>query len=273
MVIPILYNEFKGGDYMSDIFRFTLDADISKADSSGGDRFIRGYASTSDEDRQGESLIQKGLDISDFVNHGYFNYDHDNTVILGYPLPTCRVDDNGFWVEGSLLKGIPEADRIWNLAVALQKSKAPRKVGFSVEGKVLKRDGGRIVKAKIYNVAITTNPVNTSCTWEAIVKSFNGQDMVDFDTVSKALEAGHEINPQDMEGGEVFCTESLGNDLVNLSYVIGDETKKKILKQKLLTKKSLTSRELTLYLQLTEGWSRTYTENFINQNKLIGGVQ
>lgn len=249
---------------MEDKFKFTLDADINKSDSQDeGRRFIRGYASTADSDRQGEALVQKGLDIGDFVNHGYFNYDHDNSIILGYPLPTCRVDDRGLWVEGELLKGIPQADRIWELAKALKKSNAPRKIGFSVEGKVLERTGNKVTKARIYNVAITTNPVNTNCTWDAVVKSFNAPN------VTKSLNAGYEMVPEDMEGGSVFRKESIESDLKNLSYVIGDEEKKKLLKEKMSAKKSLTASELTLYLQLTKGWSVNEIQEFIAKNKLL----
>lgn len=244
-----------------DTFRFHLDADVYKSDNSAEEkRIIRGYASNNHSDRQNESLVQKGLDIEDFVNHGYFNYDHDNSIILGYPYPTCKVDDNGFWVEGELLKGIPVADRIWELAKALKKSDAPRKIGFSVEGKVLSREGNKICKAKIYNVAITTNPVNPTCTWDAVVKSFNT------DMLGKSLSAGYETNPLDMEGGSVFREESLEDDLKNLSYVIDDEEKKKLLKDK-IAKKSLTQRELTVYLQLVKGWSFDKAQDFIKSLK------
>ncbi|MMZ43517.1 hypothetical protein D1872_50690 [compost metagenome] len=249
---------------MEDLFKFRVDADISKSEDADERRMIRGYASTEVADRQGETLVQKGLDISDFVNHGWFNYDHDNSIILGYPLPTCRVEEAGFWVEGELLKGVPVADRIWDLAIALKKSRAPRKVGFSVEGKVLERDGDRIVKAKIYNVAITVNPVNTTCSWEAVVKSFAGQHS--FSSINKALEAGYETNPLEKEGGEVLISESLDKDLHNLSYVIGNEANKKILKQKLSTKKSLTTSETALYLHLTQGWSHEQCMDFINNH-------
>ncbi|MNI37448.1 hypothetical protein D3C73_915370 [compost metagenome] len=166
------------------------------------------------------------------------------------------------WVEGELLKGIQEADRMWDLALALKKSNAPRRVGFSVEGKVLERDGSRILKAKIYNVAVTANPVNTTCSWEAVVKSFRYDD----DTVGKSLAAGHEVNPMEMEGGEVFRKESLEKDLHNLSYVIGDEEKQKFLKQKLSTKKSMRSGELALYLHLTKGWSHSQCMDFIDKH-------
>jgi hypothetical protein len=246
---------------MENSFRFFLGADISKSDDSEGRRIIKGYASTETEDRQGETLIQKGLDISNFIDHGWFNYDHDNSIILGYPLETCRVDNKGFWVEGELLKGVTAADRMWDLAVALKKSNAPRKIGFSIEGKVEERDGNRIVKAKIYNVAITPNPVNTTCSWDAIVKSFSS----DSGTVVKALEAGYQINPLEMEGGDVFRKEDLEKQIHNLSYVIGDDEKKKILKQKLSTKKSLSSNEIALYLQITQGWSYKESIGFVDK--------
>ena len=252
---------------MDDVFRFSLDMDVTKSDKGDGRRYIRGYASTSHPDRQGESMLQKGLDISDFVQYGYFNYDHDNSIILGYPLAGCRVDSHGMWVEGELLKGMSAPDRIWELATTLRKCNAPRKLGFSIEGKVLERGkNGNILKAKIYNVAITTNPVNTNCTWEAVEKSFNGNNGDPI--VSKALEAGYETNPEDMSGGSTFRKESLEDDLHNLSYVIDDDEKKKILKQRLSTKKSLSHRELTLYLQLTKGWSVGEAQEFISKNNL-----
>lgn len=248
---------------MNNTFRFFLGADIEKSSEAGEERrIIKGYASTETQDRQGETLIQKGLDISDFLNHGWFNYDHDNSIIMGFPHAACRVDDQGFYVEGELLKGIPEAERMWTLAIALKKSNAPRKLGFSIEGKVVQRDGNRIVKAKVYNVAITANPVNTTCSWEAVVKSFSGIG----EDITKALETSYETNPLEMEGGDVFRKESLESDFHNLSYVIDDEDKKKILKQKLTTKKSLSPNELSLYLHLTHGWSRNECLDFIGQH-------
>jgi len=243
-----------------DMFRFHLDADVEKSSEHGEEiRLIKGYASTPEEDRQGETMMHKGLDITNFLNHGFFNYDHDNSQILGYPLPPTRVDEIGMYVEGTLLKGVEMADRMWNLALSLRKSRAPRNVGFSVEGKIIQREGTRILKAKIYNVAITTNPVNTNCTWDAIVKSFQGDYNLD-----KSLDAGHAINPLEMDGGSVFREEDLEKQLHNLSYVIGDEANKKILKQKLSTKKSFTKSELVLYLQLTKGWSYGKCMNFAN---------
>ncbi|AYP68577.1 prohead protease [Exiguobacterium phage vB_EalM-132] len=245
--------------------KFFIGADIVKSGEDNQKRIIRGYASTEDGDRQGETLMQKGLDISDFLNHGYFNYDHDNSVILGYPLPTCRVDERGLYVEGELLKGIREADRLWELAIALKKSNAPRQVGFSVEGKVLERDGNRILKAKIYNIALTTNPVNTNCSWEAVVKSFRGNSEGLLDSIDKSFEAGYAVDPSEMEGGGVFRKESLDKDLHNLSYVIDSDANKKILKERLSTKKSISNNELVVYLQLVKGLSRDDAQQIVSR--------
>lgn len=248
---------------MTDNFSFCLPVDIIKSENPESDEWrIGGYASTSSEDRQGDEIIQKGLDYSDFVNFGWFNYDHDNSKILGYPdKEKCRIDSKGFYVEGTLLKGIELARNLWNTAIALKKSGAPRKLGFSVEGKVLKRnDLGQIVKAKIYNVAVTANPVNPTCTFDALVKSFTP----DQSEIEKALEAGHGDG-----SGSVLIPESLESAFKTLSYAIGDDEESKqhmiALKQKLDKRTEITKSELTLYFQLTKGLSFADSASLVNK--------
>lgn len=242
-----------------DKFKFNLPIDIVKSsDPEKGDEWrIGGYASTSDEDRQGDEIVQKGLDYSDFVNHGWFNYDHDNSKILGYPDKSkCRVDSKGFYVEGTLLKDVSIAKSMWETALALKKSGSDRKLGFSVEGKILKRnDLGQVVKAKIYNVAITANPVNTSCNWEALVKSFttNPCDLEKSEDTG-VLQAGHNDS-----NGSCLVPESLDSAFKILSYAIGDDDESKkhmeVLKKKLSNKQDISKSELILYLQLVKGLS------------------
>ena len=256
-----------------DDFSFNLPVDIVKSEDENNNEWrIGGYASTSTEDRQGDEIIQKGLDYSDFVNYGWFNFDHDNSKILGYPdKDKCRVDSKGFYVEGILLKGKEIAKDMWETALALKKSGAPRKLGFSVEGKVLKRnDLGQIVKAKIYNVAITANPVNYTCTWDALVKSFTDQQ-TDIDCyMEKSLEAGYGDG-----NGSVLIPESLESAFKTLSYAIGDDEEAKqhmnALKQKLESKQEITKSELTLYFQLTKGLSfadsASLVDRIMNQAK------
>lgn len=237
----------------SDVFSFCLPFDVLKSTNANSDEWrIGGYASTSSEDRQGDEIVQKGLDYDDFVNYGWFNFDHHNDQILGYPdKDKCKIDSRGFYVEGTLLKGVEIAKNMWETALALQKSGANRKLGFSVEGKVLQRNAlGKIVKAKIYNVAITPNPVNTSCTWDALVKSFTTNK----DDIEKALEAGH----GDTDGSAII-PESLESAFKTLSYAIGDDEEAKNhmseLRKKLLNKQDITKSEFILYLQLTKGLS------------------
>ena len=235
------------------MFSFCLPFDVLKSTDANSDEWrIGGYASTSSEDRQGDEIVQKGLDYDDFVNYGWFNFDHHNDQILGYPdKDKCKIDSHGFYVEGTLLKGVETAKNMWETALALQKSGANRKLGFSVEGKVLQRNAlGKIVKAKIYNVAITPNPVNTSCTWDALVKSFTTNK----DDIDKALEAGHGD-----ASGSAIVPESLESAFKTLSYAIGDDEEAKNhmseLRKKLLNKQDITKSEFILYLQLTKGLS------------------
>lgn len=175
-------------------------------------RPIGGYCSTENLDRQDEVVVAKGLDFSEFVAFGYFNDNHkqDTASILGYP-KLAKLEKNRWWTEGNLLVGYPPADRVWELAKSLRKSRAPRRLGFSIEGKVLQRDGGnRIVRAKVRNVAITNCPVNTDCTWDIISKAFAPADVV-VRAAEKALSAGH---GQRLSGGAALRTESVEADAV-----------------------------------------------------------
>lgn len=239
-------------------FRINAEADLEKSEKEGK-RIIQGYASTPDEDRQGESLVQKGLDISDFLNFGYFNYDHDNTHILGYPTGNTRVDDSGLWVEGELLKGVELSDRIWELALALRKSNGKRKLGFSVEGKVLERKDNRIVKAKIYNCAITPNPVNTQATWEAVVKSFRPENDID-----KSLEAGFATSPETQVDGGALRTESIEKELKVLAYNLDNVDYWQKVKSNLANGETISNKEMVAYLQLSKGLSRSQAYKIIN---------
>jgi len=247
-------------------FTFFVPMDISKSESSSGEMRIRGFASTSDKDRQDDQIIQKGLDITDFVNFGWFNYDHDNTKILGYPdkLKT-EIRPQGFYVEGLLLPAVPLAKSLWDIAVDLVKSNAPRRLGFSVEGKTLARDkDGRIIKAKVYNVAITPNPVNPNATWDALVKSFSTDENFD-----KSMEAGYTSPIGEINTGACLKPESLESAFKVLAKALGgdEEASKSLngLKDKLGLSKSLDADELVLYFQLTKGLSRVDSLDLINK--------
>jgi hypothetical protein len=174
-----------------DTFNFWYPANIEKG--SDGKMWISGVASTDDEDLQGERIKQNGLQMDYFLKRGYFNDDHskDTGAKVGIPVE-ASITKHGLWVKGYLLD-TARAKSIYELATALSKAGGERKLGFSVEGKVLSRDdkNPRIVtKAWIKDVAITASPINPN-TFMDIAKSFASKDCTeiivteDFDEVEK----------------------------------------------------------------------------------------
>ena len=136
-----------------------------------GKRWIQGIASTDDVDLQGEKVVQSGIDLTYFLEHGYINDDHKSGPEHKVGEPTeARVTEAGLWIKGFLFKGHERADHWWEFLNALEQSDANRKVGFSIQGKVVRRRGKSIMKCWLQDVAITANPVNTS-TWTEIVKA------------------------------------------------------------------------------------------------------
>lgn len=169
-----------------------------KAGEEGKERRIGGVISTESKDRQRETVLQRGLDFSEFLSNGWINDNHskDTTGIVGYPTKVERVSINGkpgTRFEGYLLQGYPKADEIWRLAQALQKTN--RRLGFSIEGSVTRREGleGEIVaKAKVRNVAVTSCPVNTDTRLEILAKSLAAIELAEDpdDDLRRALSAG-----------------------------------------------------------------------------------
>jgi hypothetical protein len=192
---------------------------------------IGGIVSTDGLDRQGEKVVQDGLDFSPFLSHGWFNDNHGQKTgdVLGYPTEVKRIakgdhlpngavsSHNGWWAEGYLL-GTDDGRKIYDLATSLSTSN-DRRLGFSIEGKVTRRDNkdkSKIVSAVVNNVAVTHCPVNTDTHLQAL---------------AKALSAGHSVESPGTSAGEGFAlrTESLDKkkkkkkgeeevELHNLSY-------------------------------------------------------
>lgn len=172
-----------------DIFQFYTDniefveGEMNKAEfnntnfdsSKATGRFIQGYASTPAWDSDGESIVKSGLDISYYVNQGWLNWMHNNSPnhVIGIPVYS-KIDHIGFFTKGMLFNN-EMATHVWNLATELKSLGHPRKLGYSIEGKVVARSAinkSKIVKAKVTNVAVTHIPVNTEATFEAVTKSF-----------------------------------------------------------------------------------------------------
>lgn len=200
-------------------------ADFSKADEKDekfNSRQIRGVMTTNSEDRQSERVLAKGLDFGEFLTHGHFNDNHDQSTsaIVGYPeeakyhekIETPNGVREGWLCRGYVLKGTKRADGIWELAKAL--APTPKRLGFSIEGKVLRRGNKVIEKAKIRNVALTNCPVNTDATWDVLARSFHNEEVA-----YKSLMAGAAVSPAAQTGGSALGMESLDRD--------GDERSKK----------------------------------------------
>lgn len=188
-------------------FRFHVDLDAFSKAGEGDDKdkmWVGGIVSTSKLDKQEERVLQQGLDFSEFLADGWYNDNHGQKTVdvLGYPteakyvtkgerLPNGqRAETAGWWTEGYLLN-TDEGRKVWSLARSL--SKAPRKLGFSIEGKILKRSGPdqkTIARAKVRNVAITHCPVNTD---------------TELHVLSKALMAGDAIGNPGASPGEGFA--------------------------------------------------------------------
>lgn len=167
---------------------------------------IGGIIGSESPDRHDEEWCVDGADVSDFLKFGWFNYEHepgpDN--VLGHPERVYKtVDANGkpaMGVEGVLYLGFKKAYDIWEAACAMRGT--GRSFGFSVEGhttqrlggrKVLLKNGqwvtrgGRLLKTRVLNTAITRQPVNP---WTRL------------DVLMKAHTAGVDLGgvPEDVDG-------------------------------------------------------------------------
>ena len=208
-------------------FHFEIAASLfEKADAPKGQtRRIGGVISTESPDRQGEVVLQQGLDFQPFLDGGWLNDNHSKATAdgkLGYPVEVAHfqkgaklpngaaAQTNGHWMEGYLLDDWEPADKIWKLGKSLEKT--GRSLGFSVEGQIHRRIGEKTVfkksvdgkggkwvgntvaKATVANVAITDCPVNTDTSLELLAKSMadvegEPMELVEASDVEARLEA------------------------------------------------------------------------------------
>jgi len=186
----------------------TVGHDVLKAETKGQDSKVTVWpfvaiASTPDKDREGQTLIQKGLDFSPFKEHGEFNFNHISTALTGVPTGKKAWFDNGIWkCQGEIIGGLPIAenyktDQMIEQHNTLRKSGHLRGLCVSVEGKVkdLSKCGRFVRKAVVYNIAHTFRPQNPNCTLSMLAKAFSGETEVlrrdgAYDEMQKALGAG-----------------------------------------------------------------------------------
>ncbi len=184
-------------------------------------RKIKGIMTTERKDRQGEKVVAKGLCFEQFLHNGHFNDNHsqETSKILGYPESVTFHKDlssitnkpelkgvSGWSCTGYILKGTRRSDDIWELAQALE-GVSEKSLGFSIEGKILRRKDKTIEKAIIRAVAITNCAVNTDCDWSLLQKSFTDEDIA-----MKSLSAGYGNTIGTQTDGAALKTESLDKE-------------------------------------------------------------
>jgi hypothetical protein len=196
--------------------------------AANGKMRVGGICSTErrEADLDDELVKQDGLDFSNLLKTGWLNDNHgkDTTAIVGIPDTIRRTTYKGHpatYVEGELLSGYEPAEKLFQLAKALQKTKRP--LGFSLQGKVLRREGPDrkiVAEARVDHIAITAIPVNTDTTLQTLSKSLEcetsrrtsqavlqacgaAMDSIREDLV-KALSAGSAISNPGVAAGEGF---------------------------------------------------------------------
>jgi len=249
---------------MENNFRFFVPANISKAKNSSGqeEMKIKGIASTGHKDYQDEELNPDGFDISYVVKNGYFNFGHSKeglSACIGQPTK-AEIGKDGLYVEGTLYNDNPIAVQTYELAKILEKNSPDRRLGFSIEGQVLLRDKfnpKKILKAKVLNIAITPNPINSNTYLEVmkgmdsnglnwkyelteegdkkyllhVLDQQNGQNVtVDTDyniSITKALEAGSMAGRETTNSTEASGAALKTEDLEHSENQVIEKKKKK----------------------------------------------
>ena len=147
---------------------------------------ITGIASTDAEDLDGDFVDQEGLDWSLFKGPGGsmkpipLTYEHPYSVknTVGEATAIEVVERDGrkaTIIKGNLFLGNDQGREIWQQIVTWKKAGSELRLGFSVEGKVLSRDGNTIKKARIHSIAISQFPRNQESWLEPLAASIMAQ--------------------------------------------------------------------------------------------------
>ena len=217
-----------------DNFSFWCPLEINKAiDETTGEELmlLDGIASTADEDSDGEFLDPKGFDVKPLVERGFVNWHHQAKTnpgcIVGEPIE-ARIQKDGLYIKAQLYSNSQIANEIWDLAQTLEKNSKTRRLGWSIEGRVIKRksdnpsspDYKKIVKAVITGVAITHQPKNSK-TFASIIKGdidddFEDEEEHNDDTINKENEKKakkEDKKAMDTESAAALKKESVDDDV------------------------------------------------------------
>ena len=193
---------------------------------------LGGIASTADEDSDGEFLDPKGFDIKPLLKSGLVNWHHQARTnpgtIVGEPTK-AEIRKEGLYIETQLYPHSQVACDIWELAKTLAADSKTRRLGYSIEGKVIKRksddptnpDYKKILKAVITGVAITHQPKNPK-TFANIIKGEIDDDLEDEETetedVKDKTDETDDNKDVDTESGAALKKESVDDNLKVLTF-------------------------------------------------------
>ena len=184
---------------IQDKFNFFVECETFEKAGADGKKEMRvgGIASTAEVDRQGEELIPTGFDYSYFLNSGFFNYHHQSNknpeAVIGEP-DKVEMRPQGMYVEGFLYKSSDMAKSVYKQIHTLKKDSKTRRMGFSIEGKVIERDPmnpAKILKSKITGCAITMSPINGNTLCD-ILKAWDGDEKMEVGKVEDNMGSGGE---------------------------------------------------------------------------------
>lgn len=177
---------------------------------------VEGICSTSDRDKDDQTLQPIGFNVKPLIKAGFINWNHtakkDPNGIIGEPVEVS-FNPNGDMFVKAMLYDIPKARAVYNLAKTLSKSKTGRQLGWSIEGiptEVDPLDPNNILKADITGIAITPSPKNPStylqiCKGEEVQEfTFDQQEIDEMnDFIEKAMSAEENLHTSEesVEGG------------------------------------------------------------------------
>lgn len=160
---------------------------------------IEGIASSEIADEDEDEINQDGLDWSYFIGkgarkgHGLILLEHPVGVInsIGHPVAVQRTkivsEVTGKEVEATKVVGdLWLEDKLgahtFKKARVMKRAGNQRKLGFSIEGGVSKREGRKIMKAKVKWLAVTAAPRNHDSWWEPLMMSVMAKASVGYPT-------------------------------------------------------------------------------------------
>lgn len=177
-------------------FKFFLPIDIQKGQSSNGATVykIEGKASKERRDSQGETMVLKGMDVSNLKVINWNHKSKDNPDAYLGEVQEVFFKGDEMYFKGELFPEMPMAAGAINLMKALKKR--GKQLGVSIEGSVIER-GSRdkndpaynvVTKSRLTALALTPNPVNSDTFAELLSKGMHTENLDwEFDAETEAL--------------------------------------------------------------------------------------